>query len=94
MQVHAERGAPGDDPDVAERRHQVGQERDPLVLIAARRAARRLGKQRLGEVAQVDGLFRCQDQLVHQGVRPDERRAATSTSSPAVSASVLPALVS
>ena len=51
VQVHAERGAPGDDPDMAERRHQVGEERDPLVLAAGRRTARGLGKQRRGEVA-------------------------------------------
>ena len=65
---------PGDDPDMAERRHQVGQERDPLILVGARRAARRLGKQRLGEVAQVDGLLRRLHQLVHQRMSPDERQ--------------------
>ena len=73
MQVHAERGAPGDDPDVAERRHQVGEEREPLVFATGRWAARRLGEKGLSEVAKVNGLFRCPDKLVHQGVRADER---------------------
>ena len=90
MQVHAERGAPGDDPDVAERRHQVGEERDPLVLVGARWAARRLGKQRLGEIAQVDGLLRRRHELLHQGMRADEREQRRRRRPPTVSASALP----
>ena len=73
MQVNPERRAPDDNPDMAERRRQVSEEREPVVLLVGRGAAGRLGKQRLGQVAQVPGLLRGRDEVVHQRVRLDER---------------------
>ena len=70
MQVNGERGTPGDDPDMAERRDKVREERDPFVLGAGDWAARWLGEQGRSEVVQVDGLLRRRDDL------PDERMGA------------------
>ena len=72
MQVDGERGTPGDDPDMAERRGKVREERDPLVLAAGDRTAGGLGEQSRGEVVQVDGLLRRGHDLPDEGMGADQ----------------------
>ncbi len=72
MQVDGERGTPGDDPDMAERRDKVREERDPLVLAAGDWTAGGLGEQGRGEVVQVDGLLRRGHDLPDEGMGADE----------------------